>query len=219
MAEPVASQVLVMREDIAVGQPVTEGRMRWQDWPKNAVTPGLITREQRPNAAKELNGALAKATLFAGEPVIERRLVKQGQGGVLAAMLQPGMRAVATKITEQSSAGKMILPGDYVDILVAQRRKLEVTTETLIGNVRVLAIGQNIEARDGKKGAEGNVATLELTPAQAQSLARGTMLGEISLMLRSVADAGQAGKDQPNDRSRDGGVRVIRYGQVQPGSG
>ena len=37
--------------------------------------------------------------------------------------------------------------------------------------MRVLAIGQLIEAKEGKKLAEGNTATLELTPQQAEELA------------------------------------------------
>jgi pilus assembly protein CpaB len=215
---PSITQVLVMREDVPIGQPINESRVRWQDWPRSAATSGLITQERRPNAIKELSGALAKASLFAGEPLVEQRLVKSGKGGVLAAMLEKGYRAVATKITEQSSAGKMILPGDYVDVLVTQRRRSEVQAETLINNVKVLAIGQNIENKDGKKTADGNVATLELTPTQAQALARGTMIGEISLMLRSIEDAGTADASVPKGRDRPGGVRIIRYGQSQLGT-
>ena len=53
----------------------------------------------------------------------------------------------------------------------AARGGEEFSSETLFHNIRVLAIGQLIEAKDGKKLAEGNTATLELTPAQAQRLA------------------------------------------------
>ena len=65
--------------------------------------------------------------------------------------------------------------------------------------MRVLAIGQLIEAKDGKKLAEGNTATLELTPAQAQRLAEANSRGEISLSLRSIAD--METKDGPRQPS------------------
>ena len=76
----------------------------------------------------------------------------------------------------------------------------------------MLAIGQLIEAKDGKKLAEGNTATLELTPRQTELLARANAMGEISLSLRSIADIDT--KDQPATSSdkRSSSVRVLRYG-------
>ena len=68
-------------------------------------------------------------------------------------------------------------------------------SDTLFRNVRVLAIGQLIEAKDGKKLAEGNTATLELTPRQTELLALANSMGEISLALRSIAD--MSTKDAP----------------------
>ena len=56
-------------------------------------------------------------------------------------------------------------------------------------NVRVLAIGQEIENKDGEKVATGKTATLELTPPQAETLALAQSMGEISLSLRSLADS------------------------------
>jgi pilus assembly protein CpaB len=84
-------------------------------------------------------------------------------------------------------------------------------SETLFRNVRVLAIGQLIEAKDGKKLAEGNTATLELTPAQAQRLAEANSGGEISLSLRSIAD--METKDGPAAAAGRGDtIRIIKYG-------
>ena len=76
--------------------------------------------------------------------------------------------------------------------------------------MRVLAIGQLIEARDGKKLAEGNTATLELNPRQAEVLALANSMGEISLSLRSIADMGT--KEQPKEEKRSESVKVLRYG-------
>ena len=81
-------------------------------------------------------------------------------------------------------------------------------------NVRVLAIGQLIEARDGKKLAEGNTATLELTPAQARHLAWANAVGEISLALRSIADI-DSSRDVATQDKRTTSIKVLRFGKSQ----
>ena len=77
----------------------------------------------------------------------------------------------------------------------------------------LLAIGQLIEAREGKKLAEGNTATLELTPTQAEELAAANSRGEISLVLRSIADI-KGGDENVNSQ-----VKVMRYGSRSRASG
>jgi pilus assembly protein CpaB len=86
------------------------------------------------------------------------------------------------------------------------RKRGDHVAETLFRNVRVLAIGQLIEAKEGKKLAEGNTATLELNPQQAEELAGANARGEISLILRSIADM-KGGDETINTQ-----VRVMRYG-------
>ena len=128
------------------------------------------------------------------------------------------MRAVSTKISEQSAAGKLILPNDHVDLILIQRKRggkggEEISADTMFRNVRVLAIGQNLETKDGKKSAEGNVAVLEMTPKQSEMLALANTMGEISLALRSVADlSGDGPESLSKQAERSGSVRVLRYG-------
>jgi pilus assembly protein CpaB len=190
-------EVLVARADIALGQVASEAMFRWQEWPKDAVGPGFITKTAKP-------------------------LIKAGSGGVLAAILPQGMRAVSTRIKEETAAGKLILPNDRVDVLVTRRGRgktgqEEPHSETLLRNIRVLAIGQIIEAKEGKKAAEGATATLELTPLQAEELARANLGGEISLSLRSIADLRADLDPAPIAESKrkeqsDNSIRVLRYG-------
>ena len=158
---------------------------------------------------------MARAPMLPGEPVTALKLVKAGEGGVLAAILPQGMRAISTRIKEETGVGRLILPNDRVDVIHTRRVRGrsggdDFTSETLFHNVRVLAIGQLIEAKDGKKLAEGNTATLELTPAQAQRLAEANSGGEISLSLRSIAD--METKDGPAAGRRGDTIRIIKYG-------
>ncbi len=135
-----------------------------------------------------------------------QKLIKAGEGGVLAAILPKGMRAISTRIKEETAAGRLILPNDHVDVILTRRLRgpggqEQHVSDTLFRNVRVLAIGQQIETKEGKKAAEGaaNTATLELTPSQAEMLARANSMGEISLSLRSIADADKDGPDSDAD--------------------
>jgi pilus assembly protein CpaB len=84
-------------------------------------------------------------------------------------------------------------------------------SDTLFRNIRVLAIGQLIEAKEGKKLAEGNTATLELTPTQAEELSAANSKGEISLSLRSIADMQK--RDEPTaQKERSDSIKVLKYG-------
>jgi pilus assembly protein CpaB len=209
------TQVLVARTEIGLGQITGPESFRWLDWPQNAVSPSYIQRANRPNAIEELKDSVARAPMLAGEPITALKLVKAGDGGVLAAILPPGMRAISTRIKEETGVGRLILPNDHVDVIHTKRLRGrsggdEFSSETLFRNIRVLAIGQIIEAKDGKKNADGNTATLELTPAQAQRLAEANSGGEITLSLRSIAD--MEAKEGQEKAQRGDTVKIIKYG-------
>lgn len=214
-------QVLVARSDIALGQIANDASFRWQDWPQDAVAKGFITRQSRPHAAREFSDAIARSPIIAGEPITEQKLIKAGSGGVLAAILPPGKRAVSTGIDAKTAAGSLILPNDHVDVILIRRQRgkggaEDYVSDTLFRNIRVLAIGQQVEAKEGKKAAEGNTATLELTPKQAELLALANQMGTLSLSLRSIADlnAEQSSSNEGLfDRSKtSSGIRILRYG-------
>jgi pilus assembly protein CpaB len=218
-----STEVLVAGSDIAVGQIVNEGNFRWVSWPSKSVSHSYITKQKAGLAKmRDLSGSIARSSLLAGEPITPQKLVKAGQGGVLAAILPRGMRAISTKIEAKSAAGSLILPNDHVDVILIRHLRgrngqEENVVDTLFRNVRVIAIGQQIETKEGKKAADSSAstATLELTPRQAEMMALANSLGDITLSLRSVADlssdperAGGLDLNKPQNNS----VRVVRYG-------
>ena len=225
VAVPVdATEVLVARRDIPLGATTKDVDFRWQGWPTDAVTPTFITKEQGEEGMRSVTGAIARAPIIAGEPVTKTKLIKAGEGGVLAAILPEGMRAVSTRIKEETAAGRLILPNDRVDVILIRRLRGadgqdQFISDTLFRNVRVLAIGQEIETKEGKKATEGaaNTATLELSPEQAERLALANSMGDISLSLRSIADNDPKGVRDGASLSRDTehgstAVRVLKYG-------
>lgn len=223
VAVPVnATEVLVARSDIGLGQITKKSSFRWQTWPADAVTPSFITKSSGSDEVKDVRGAIARAPIMAGEPVTRQKLIKAGQGGVLAAILPGGMRAISTKIKEETAAGRLILPNDRVDVILTRRLrdrkgKQHFVSDTLFKNVRVLAIGQQIESKDDKKSTDNaaNTATLELSPEQAEQLALANSMGSISLSLRSIADLNQGNGPSSSDGLRkksSSAIRILRYG-------
>ena len=213
-----ATDVLVAAANINLGDSVHAQDLKWQQWPQEGVTPGLITRSADPDAPTKLAGAVARAPFIAGEPIKEQQLIKISEGGVMAAILPSGMRAISTPIREETAAGGFILPNDRVDVILSHKMKVgskeEPVSEAVLRNVRVLAIGQEIETKGGEKFASGKTATLELTPRQAELLALAQSMGEISLSLRSLADAqpGQAETTAKIGDAYGNSVKFLKYG-------
>jgi pilus assembly protein CpaB len=214
-----STQVLVAQTAIGLGTAANEANFRWQEWPKSALNPSYIRHDLRPNAMRELKGSIARSSLIAGEPITETKLISAGKGGVLAAILPAGKRAFSTRITEQTAVGKMILPNDRVDVILTQRKRGGNGTEqhvsdTLFRNIRVLAIGTQLDVKAEQKNAQGNVATLELSSQQSEMLALANSMGEISLALRSIADL-NADKNADNLKKKpqeSTSISVMRYG-------
>ena len=95
------TQVLVASAEIGLGQIIGSESFRWLDWPQDAVNPSYIQRANRPRAMEELRDTVARAPMLAREPVTAMKLVRAGEGGVLAAIPPSGMRAISTRIKER----------------------------------------------------------------------------------------------------------------------
>ncbi|NKF33991.1 Flp pilus assembly protein CpaB, partial [Pseudomonas sp. BGM005] len=61
--------VLVSSGNLAVGQRLEEGSVHWMAWPQGGVVPGLITEIEKPDAIKDLQGAVVRLPIFEGEPI------------------------------------------------------------------------------------------------------------------------------------------------------
>jgi pilus assembly protein CpaB len=214
--------VLVAKTDIGIGRAISGEDLAWQPWPKSAAGPIFIRRTDNPSAIEDLKGAVARAPFVAGEPIREQKLVKAGNAGFMSAILPAGMRAISTEISPETGVGGFILPNDRVDVILtrrdpdAQRRGGTdgFVSETILQDVRVLAIDQTIEEKGGQKVVVGKTATLELSPAQTETLAVSRQRGTLSLALRSLADSRGNAAPVPEDEQvrRRNSVNFVRYG-------
>jgi pilus assembly protein CpaB len=215
--------VLVARNDVNVGQALGDQDLRWQAWPTSAAGPAFLRRSERPDAIAQLKGAIARAPIAAGEPVREGKLIRGSGSGYMAAILPSGMRAISTEISPETGAGGFILPNDRVDVILSRRdREAERATgidthisETILSDVRVLAIDQTVEEKNGQRVVVGKTATLELTQRQAETLALSRQLGTLTLALRSLADAAPAGRASAADDEKNAAtnrLNMVRFG-------
>ncbi|OLP57539.1 Flp pilus assembly protein CpaB [Rhizobium rhizosphaerae] len=185
------TQVLVSSRSLPVGARLTGADLRWMQWPKDGVIDGFITQDGRPGAITDLTGAVVRLPIFSGEPLRAEKIA-DSSSRILSSLLPAGKRAVSTNITVATGAGGFILPNDRVDVIMVRKNEGSTySTETVLSNIRVLAIDQQIEeARDGTKSVVGTTATLELTPDQAKVINVAQQMAErLSLALRSLADA------------------------------
>jgi pilus assembly protein CpaB len=213
-------EVLVAATDIGIGQAIAGQELRWQTWPTAAAGPTFIRKNERPDAIEQFAGAISRQPFFAGEPIRESRLIFAKGSGYMAAILPAGMRAVSTEISAETGAGGFILPNDHVDVLLSRHdREAEkavgidvLVSETILSNVRVLAIDQTVEEKNGQRVVVGKTATLELAPKQAETLGRARQMGTLSLALRSLVDFDkhEVVAEEPSDRR--GGINVVRFG-------
>jgi pilus assembly protein CpaB len=207
-------EVLAAAAEIRPGELFSGQNIAWQTWPAgSAAAADFITRSIRPAALQELSGARARTAFAPGEPIRLAGVAKPGSG-FLAAILNKGVRAVALEITPENSAGSFILPGDHVDVILTRtpaKAEDNYLSETIIWNVRVLAIDQIIEDKTQRTTAAGRIATLELTPPQAETLALARRLGTVSLALRGIDDFAGGSEDSAALGRRDG-INIVRYG-------
>lgn len=192
-------EVVVASSVVKVGENVTDSNFKWQEWPKDSVFAGAIIREGKQKVSEVAVGKVRR-DMNAGEPLLKASLTAAGKGNVLAAAMEPGMRAMAISVSAKSMVGGFISPGDKVDVILSYQVKLsgvEAETaaakvdrhasQTILENVNVLAIDQNSSKGDDKAKV-GRTVTLEVDGAGVEKLVLAGEMGELSLSLRALGD-------------------------------
>ncbi len=203
-------QIVVASKALKAGEVLSEANMKWVDWPKSGVFDGMLLKDGNKKITDIASGKVRRAMAL-NEPITKASLVEQ-KANFLAATLAPGMRAVAINASARSAAGGFVSPGDYVDIVLSYRPRIELpggndpatqalvqenvtsrAAETIMQNVKVLAVDQRA-TRNEEKVLAGKVYTVEVDPKGAQVLSVADSVGTLELVLRPLGD------DKINDR-------------------
>lgn len=210
--------ILVAAQDLPTGSFVRPEDLRWQVWPKGQIAANYL---RKGGASRQsLTGSVARQRIAAGEPITANLVIKPGDHGFLAAVLTPGMRAVSVAVSAVSGVSGLVFPGDHVDLIleneVKRGRELNaaahVASETVLSNLRILAIDQSTDD-DKQKPSLAKTVTFEVTPKQAEIIEVARSLGNLYLSLRGLADDHNNAKDPPPD------VHAVSYvwdSQVTP---
>ena len=197
-AQPVQQNVriLVAATNLPAGTLVQEQHLKWQAWPEDDDVEDLyVVEDVRP--LEDFIGTVVRNGVAAGEPITDARMVKPGQSGFLAAVLNPGTRAVSIPVDMTSGIAGFVFPGDRVDVILThalvQESEVEGeisaprrASETILTDVRVVAMDQSTNDQN-QEASVSRVATLEVSPKGAEIVAVAKELGGLSLSLRALA--------------------------------
>jgi pilus assembly protein CpaB len=195
-APPPTVKILAAAHDLHAGNLLKYDDILPREVPASDVPAGA--RSDTPEQRAELAGSMVRRSLVAQDVLLPADVLRPGDHGFLAAVLQPGMRATTVGVDAVSGTAGLIWPGDHVDVLLTQVTEDQslpashrASAETVLGDVRVIAIDQQL--MQGATGASVDQATthtvtLEVTELQAGRIALAARLGHLSLIVRA-ADA------------------------------
>lgn len=219
-SEDVSSvQVLVAAKDLRIGHELEEGDLTWKDWSEDSLFKGaIIKKEGQDDADKILEGRIER-NFSRGEAVVRSALLKTSGNNVVA-RLSEGERAISVKVSSEDLVAGFISPGQFVDIILTYDVKLSfgdkqssrnqdnsevmdmmalnltrMAAETILQNVRVLAIDQNADIepekddKKAKKIAKKVTVTVAVPVRDAEKLALAAEMGRITLAMRGVGDS------------------------------
>ena len=193
---PPMAQILAAAHALRAGNLLKFDDIQPHDVLASEVPAGAIA--DTPQGRAELVGAMVRRGLQPQEILLPADVLRPGDHGFLAAVLQPGMRATTVGVDAVSGTAGLIWPGDHVDLLLTQVTEdltlpaaRRASAESVLRDVRVIAIDQQLmQGATGTSTDQGatHTVTLEVTEMQAERLALAARLGHLSLIVRA-ADA------------------------------
>lgn len=180
--------IYVALKDIEINDPITPEQIKLEKWPKDKLPPGALTK------LEDVENRRVRSKLYAGEPILDKKLLKKGEENERATdHIPPGYRVVAVKVDAAATGGYIIKPGDRVDLLVHLVRNLskgipETTTKTFLQDVKVFAVNDIITDTEGKGTITAKTVSLLVKPEQSELVTHAARLGGISLSIRPPHD-------------------------------
>lgn len=206
--------ILIAAKDLKSGATLGEGDMDWKSWPENAIFPGAVVRKDQQKPSEALSGRL-KQDVRIGDPVLTTSVLGSREGNIVANVLPEGMRAVSIAVSAESMVAGFIKPGDFVDVVMTYKasvamndnnpevremveRNLDrMAAETILQNVKILAVDQ-MAGKETKEDAKvGRTVTLAVTRQDSEKLILAGQMGKLTLVLRGLGDQEASEPDWP----------------------
>lgn len=195
------AEILVVKEDTPSGTLLAQPELKFEfrPWPDSGMKDGVYVLKEG-GSIDEFKGAVVRTGMRVGEPVVRANIIKRGESGFLAAVLQPGMRAVSLNVNNNTGVAGFIFPGDHIDLVLSHAvllphgkddSRTHNISETVLHDIRVVAVDQRSSDQE-QVPAVSDVVTLEVTPEQAERVALAQRMGELRTVLRSMVVDGSS---------------------------
>ncbi|NQU25253.1 MAG: Flp pilus assembly protein CpaB [Candidatus Nealsonbacteria bacterium] len=178
--------IYVAKEDVGHGRALASDALRLEEWPKDKVPAGAISR------IEDIENRKPRTMVFAGQPILESMLYKKNEEPIsVDREIPPGYRLVGVKL-DSVSGGGLLLPKHRVDVIVnltrlPGRSSQEPLSKTFLRNIKVIAVNDVFEIEQGEEGPQkitAKTAQLLVTPEEAQLVNLASELGTIQLVMR-----------------------------------
>ena len=187
-----------------------------------AATGGNPSSELDQQTRAGVYGAALRNPVKAGDPIERGAIVKPGDRDFLRVVLSPRARAIAIPVATGGASTGMLYPGDWVDVILTQTFKNDPPParrsvgETVVEDMRVLAIDPPEAKPSGPANSFGRTVTLEVTPEQAEKINVAAELGKLSLTLRSIGASDGIAMTALAGRAEAAGIKPVWAGDVSP---
>ena len=226
-AASATTKVVVAAQDMAARTTLDADMLKVADVPTDSVLKGTFSD------IDDLDGQVTRYPLISGEQVTATKIgVQKDDETGLSFVFPQGMRAFSIQVSEESSVGGLILPGDLVDVIAIFDEGLVGIDKavTLLQVVEVLAIAQTAQEpipaarptatatpsavtgtlgerpEDVEANPGARTVTLAVTQGQAQTLALVQARGDLALTLRNFGDKAQVSPPETD---------LVPYGAVR----
>ena len=198
-------QVVVASIKIPYGLEIGDTHIKVKEVPKGTAPAGAFSD------AELVVGTVSRTDIYPGEVIIKDRVVTHGGGNTLAAMISPNKRAITVRVNDVVGVAGFLLPGNRVDIISTKKKGKKVVSETILRNIKVLAVDQTAST-DKNEPIVVRSVTMEMSPGEAEDVTAATKLGSLQLTLRNPAQEKVAIVNKP--KPRKAAKRVVRKRRV-----
>jgi Flp pilus assembly protein CpaB len=184
--------VIVAAVPLRFGTALTASMLAEVQWPASSVPAGAFTSREALLSAGGLRTVVV--AIAQNEPILAAKITGPGQRGSLSAVIDADKKAVTIRVDDVLGVAGFVQPDDRVDVLLtrndrpaspsASRSPEAAYSDLLLQNVRVLAIDQIADR--GGQARPAKAVTIEVSTEDAQKVALGASVGQLSLALRQA---------------------------------
>lgn len=162
--------------------------------------PASAAQGNEVSAVVDAVGRFTSMPLVKGETLLREKVVERSPGSELATRVPAGLLALPVTLSDGATGGKLLAPGDRVDVLGFVTKDSSERSEVVVSDVLILAVGEMLfgdapvavdpkaASRNGRPG--DTTVVLAVTSDQGLRLVRMIEIGKIRIAVRPPSGGG-----------------------------